>query len=66
MSTEIEMDKKAIAKLKRRCIETAGEIHDIVEDRLWSDYTLLPEFAEKLQMQIKEYESAKDGAAIQG
>lgn len=60
VETENQDNKKLIAKAKRKCMETAGEIHDIVEDTLWSDYIRLPELSEKLVSQIKEYEEIKD------
>ncbi|MBF0447437.1 MAG: hypothetical protein HQL67_04475 [Magnetococcales bacterium] len=40
--------KKQWAKLKRQASEVAGEIHDVVEDTLWSDYDRLPELSQKL------------------
>ncbi|WP_084029426.1 CCE_0567 family metalloprotein [Lebetimonas sp. JH292] len=30
--------KKEIGKRKRKAVELAGQIHDIVEDTLWVDY----------------------------
>lgn len=48
MSEELKIKKKELAKLKRKATEVASEIHDIVEDTLWSDYTKLPELSEKL------------------
>jgi len=53
------MDDKELAKMKRYCVETAGEIHDIVEDRLWSDYHMLPELAEKIVQQVEAWKSKK-------
>ncbi len=48
--------KKETAKMKRICMEIAGEIHDIVEERLWQDYSQLPALCEKLLTRIGEYE----------
>jgi len=46
---ELDQDqKKAFAKLKRQATEIAGSIHDIVEDSLWVDYTLLPDLSAQL------------------
>lgn len=46
--------KKLLAKRKRVITELAGEIHDIVEDTLWSDYARLPELSESIQVKMKE------------
>ena len=34
----MEEQKKELAKLKRLATEIAGQIHDIVEDTLWTEY----------------------------
>ncbi|MEG3639811.1 CCE_0567 family metalloprotein [Magnetococcus sp. PR-3] len=54
MSNEVKELKKSLAKLKRIASETAGEIHDIVEDTLWSEFDRLPELSEALVSQCKE------------
>jgi uncharacterized coiled-coil DUF342 family protein len=41
--------KKEYAGYKRKVTELAGEIHDIVEDTIWTDYTRLPELSESIQ-----------------
>ena len=41
--------KKEYAKYKRKVTEIAGEIHDIVEDTIWTEYTRLPELSENIQ-----------------
>lgn len=46
---ELKALNKQAKKCKRIATETAGEIHDLVEDRLWSDYEKLPELAEKVR-----------------
>lgn len=51
--------KKVLARKKRLISEVAGQIHDIVEDTLWSDYSMLPELSEKLQSMILEFEETK-------
>lgn len=38
MSEDVKELKKEHAKLKRLATEIASQIHDIVEDTLWSDY----------------------------
>jgi hypothetical protein len=50
---------RKIAKAKRICQETAGKIHDIVEESLWTDYIYLQELSLKLIEKIKEYENLK-------
>lgn len=48
----MELDEKEIKKeyagYKRKVSELAGEIHDIVEDSIWSDYVKLPELSKKI------------------
>lgn len=41
--------KKEFAGYKRKVTEIAGEIHDIVEDTIWTDYVRLPELSEKVK-----------------
>jgi len=38
--------KKELAKLRRKANEIAADIHDIVEERLMTDYNDLPRLAE--------------------
>lgn len=52
--------KKQFAKYKRIVIEYAGEIHDIVEDSIWDDYTKLPELSEKVALAMKNVNKFKD------
>ncbi len=40
--------KKELARLRRLATEIASQIHDIVEDTLWSDYVKMPELAAQL------------------
>jgi hypothetical protein len=44
---EIKTLKKEVSSKKRIATEWASQIHDLVEDRLWTDYTSLPELARK-------------------
>lgn len=48
----MEIDEKEIKKeyagYKRKVSELAGEIHDIVEDSIWSDYVKLSELSQKI------------------
>ena len=40
--------KKELAKYKRKVVELAGEVHDIVEDTIWTDYVRLPKLSEDI------------------
>jgi hypothetical protein len=51
--------KKEYAKYKRKVVELAGEIHDIVEDTIWTDYVRLPELSQKVQLAMKDVEEFK-------
>ena len=51
--------KKEFAKHKRKVTEVAGEIHDIVEDTIWTDYTKLPELSEKVTELMKDVNEFK-------
>ena len=50
---------KALARQKRIIAELAGEIHDIVEDTLWSQYAQLPALSAKMQTLMAEFEALK-------
>jgi uncharacterized coiled-coil DUF342 family protein len=63
MSEETKALKKELAKRKRQAVEIASEIHDIVEDTLWMDYTKMPELSEKL---VKAVENANSFKAEKG
>ncbi|MEM0911477.1 MAG: CCE_0567 family metalloprotein [Pseudomonadota bacterium] len=44
---ELKALNKDMKKKKRIATEWASQIHDVVEDTLWSDYEQLTELAEK-------------------
>ena len=46
--TEVQDPQKILAKKKRIIMEVAGQIHDVVEERLWSDYPRLPELSQSM------------------
>lgn len=46
--------KKELATFKRKITQTAGLIHDIVEDSLWEEYAQLPKLSEEIQIQMRE------------
>jgi len=49
LTEEQKVIKKEYAGYKRKVTELAGEIHDIVEDTIWTDYNRLPELSEAVQ-----------------
>ncbi|WP_024788173.1 MULTISPECIES: CCE_0567 family metalloprotein [unclassified Lebetimonas] len=51
--------KKELGKRKRKAVELAGQIHDIVEDTLWVDYNKLPELSKKIVEAVEEVERFK-------
>lgn len=53
MSEELKAKKKEYAKYKRLAVEIASEIHDIVEDTVWTDHVKMPELAEKLVVAVE-------------
>lgn len=59
MSDEAKELKKGLAKRKRLAVEIASEIHDIVEDTLWTDYVKMPELSEKLKVAVEEANNFK-------
>jgi uncharacterized coiled-coil DUF342 family protein len=59
MPEETKALKKELAKRKRQAVEIASEIHDIVEDTLWVDYSKMPELSEKLVKAVEEANSFK-------
>ena len=46
--TEVQDPQKILARKKRIIMEVAGQIHDVVEDSLWSDYQRLPELSQSM------------------
>lgn len=59
MSEEVKDLKKELAKRKRMAVEIASEIHDIVEDTLWTNYVKLPELSEKLRDMVEDANTFK-------
>jgi hypothetical protein len=56
-----EDKQREIAKKKRICMEVAAQIHDIVEENLWTDFEQLPVLSEKLVILVKDYKVANAG-----
>lgn len=59
MSADAKELKKELAKRKRIAMDYASQVHDIVEDTIWTDYDKLPELSEKIVAAVKEVESFK-------
>ncbi len=60
MSEDVKELKKELAKRKRMAVEIASEIHDIVEDTLWTDAVKMPELSDKLLAAVNEANSFKE------
>lgn len=46
--------KKELAKYKRKVLELAGVVHDIVEDRIWDDYKDLAQLSILIESAMDE------------
>lgn len=57
MSEDLKERKKELAKYKRKVVELAGVVHDIVEDTIWTDYVKLPELSEKIGLAMKDVDA---------
>jgi len=55
---EIKVLDKEVKKKKRIATERAGELHDLVEDRLPAGYKDIPEIAQSAYDACKEWEEA--------
>ena len=54
-----ENSKQELAKLKRKAVEIASAIHDIVEDRLMTDHKDLLPLSEQAIAAVEEYYAYK-------
>ena len=54
MSDDVKELKKALAKRKRMAMEIASEIHDIVEDTVWTDHVKIDGLSQKLYDAVEE------------
>jgi len=52
--------QKNARKAKRIATEWASQMHDLVEDQLWTDYERLPELAEKTLAACQAWKEAQD------
>jgi hypothetical protein len=57
--TEVQDPQKILAKKKRIIMEVAGQIHDVVEDSLWSDYQRLPELSQSIMELMADLQQFK-------
>ena len=64
MSEETKDAKKELARLKRLAVEIASQIHDIVEDTLWSDYVKMPDLAASLVAAVEEANNFKNANGL--
>lgn len=60
LTPEQKEKKKELAKYKRKVVEKAGVMHDIVEDTIWTDYVKLPQLSEEIALAMKDVESFLD------
>lgn len=51
--------KKEVAQKKRIAGEWASQVHDLVEDRLWTDYRELAELSRQTEQACAEWAEAK-------
>ena len=57
---EIKALEKEVKKLKRKATEWAGQLHDLVEERLPDAYTELPELSEATLHACMDWAAARD------
>ncbi|SDR77408.1 CCE_0567 family metalloprotein [Pseudomonas oryzae] len=56
---EIKTLKKEVSQKKRIATDWAAQIHDLVEDRLLTDYQTLPELARQTHQACLDWAEAK-------
>lgn len=56
---EMKALQKDVRKKKRIATEMASEIHDLVEDRLWTDYENLIELSKKTYQACVDWKTAE-------
>lgn len=60
MTEEEKGFKKELAKRKRIAMEIASEIHDIVEDTVWTNHVKMPELSAKLVEAVESANAYKE------
>lgn len=56
---ELKALQKAVRKKKRIATEWASQVHDLVEDQLWSGYEELPDLARKTAEACADWHKAQ-------
>ena len=56
---ELKVLKKAVSSKKRVAMEWASQVHDLVEDRLLTDYRQLTELAKETVTACEAWQDAK-------
>lgn len=56
--------RKELARLKRQASDFASQIHDIVEDRLWTDYRDLTALSGQLIAAVEAAEQFKQAHGL--
>ncbi|RXJ95678.1 hypothetical protein CRV00_04340 [Malaciobacter molluscorum] len=59
LTPEQKQNKKQLAKYKRKVVELAGIMHDIVEDTIWQDYDKLPKLSEDILVAMNDVNKFK-------
>ena len=54
LTEEQKQIKKEFAKYKRKVMELAGTMHDIVEDTIWVDYGKLAGLSNDIEVAMKD------------
>lgn len=54
LTEEQKEAKKELAKYKRKVVELAGVMHDIVEDTIWTEYDKLPKISEEIGIAMQD------------
>jgi len=62
---EMKALQKKVRKKKRIATEIAAEVHDLVEDRLWTDYQQLLELSQRTVDACNEWAAASQNLAAQ-
>ncbi|RXJ87841.1 CCE_0567 family metalloprotein [Arcobacter sp. CECT 8985] len=60
LTPEQKQNKKKLAKYKRKVVELAGTVHDIVEDTIWQDYDKLPKLSEEILVAMDDVNKFKE------
>ncbi|MGQ8337531.1 CCE_0567 family metalloprotein [Sunxiuqinia sp. A32] len=56
---EIAKQENLVNKLKFKASQKASDLHDLIEDRLLTDFEDIPEFAEETYAACKEWKEKK-------